>query len=296
MAPEFQRLGGEGRIGPLVTAQQGEVLGHLEDLAGGQHGQRHAVALGFCRDDLAHILPLDGADGTAAGLDDSGFFSGNPAQVVAEELLVIVIDRADHGHGRSRDDVRGVIFPAKAHFQDEQVRRGFAEGEQSGSRGGLEMGDLTGAERGTHPFERIGKGAVADQFAGQAHPLIEAHKVRRGEDMHLQPGGFGHGAQEGAGRALSIGPGHMDDRGKAVVRIAEIFKQLLDPAEGELNILRVVALKRGERGGQPRCRVGQSAASFPAGLDRPSGSTSGAGAATFGTSRSPARRSFGIRW
>ena len=81
--------------------------------------------------------------------------------------------------------------------------------------------------------------------------------------MDLFTLGAGHLRQIGAGRALAVGPGDMDGRGQAVLRIAQGRQQALEPTQGEVNFLgmqarearqRVVNILAARANGHPRRR------------------------------------------
>ena len=73
--------------------------------------------------------------------------------------------------------------------------------------------------------EQRGERFVVDQPAGDPDALVEADEVRAGEDMDRVARRFERGAEEGAGRALAVGAGDVEDRRKLVLRAAEPVEQ-----------------------------------------------------------------------
>ena len=57
--------------------------------------------------------------------------------------------------------------------------------------------------------------------------------------MHLQPRRLGDGAQHRHGRALAVGPGHMDHRRQPPLRIAQRRAQPLHAAKRQVDQFRV---------------------------------------------------------
>src|SRR5437879_4534907 len=113
------------------------------------------------------------------------------------------------------------------------------EGENRCRRRDLEQGDRR-ARVGPFAFlEQREQGILLDQLPGQADALVKPHEMRRGVDMDAVSGGFEAGAQGRDRRTLAVGPGEVDRRRQSVVRIAERAKQALDPAEREVDLLRV---------------------------------------------------------
>ena len=81
--------------------------------------------------------------------------------------------------------------------------------------------------------EQRGERVVVDQRAGEPDALVEADQMRAGEHVDACARGFERGAQEGAGRALAVGPGDMEHRRQRVLRTAEPVEQGGDAGEAE---------------------------------------------------------------
>ncbi len=154
-----------------------------------------------------------------------------------------------HGDGGDRrghrpfDHVGGVEPAAQAGFQHQHIRRAAAEQQQGGGGGDLEDGDGRAGIGGLRLLQRRRQRGIADQAAGEADAFVEAHQMRRGIDMRPPPRGFRDGAQKGAGAALAIGAGDMDDRRQAAFRVAERREAMLQPAEAEVDQLRVQGMQ-----------------------------------------------------
>ena len=81
--------------------------------------------------------------------------------------------------------------------------------------------------------EQRGELVVVDQPAGDADALVEADEVRAGEDVDRVARRLERGAQEGAGRALAVGAGDVEDRRQAILRTAEPVEQRGDALQPE---------------------------------------------------------------
>ena len=93
------------------------------------------------------------------------------------------------------------------------------EGEEGGGGGRLEEADLH-ARRAASSVSSSNAASqfVLDQLAGEADALVEADQMRAGVDVGLEAGRLDRRAQEGAGRALAVGPGDMEDRRQRAAR------------------------------------------------------------------------------
>ena len=167
------------------------------------------------------LIGLARRQGGDTWLEDAGFFACDLRQFVAEEGLVIIVDRRDQGQFRTGDDIGGVQGAAEAGFQQQQVRRGLAEGEEGRGGGRLKEGQGLAGIGLFDPVQDLGKTGFVDQDPGQADAFSKAHQVRAGIDMDAQPLRFGDGAQEGDGRALAIGAGDVDRRRQSILGVAQ---------------------------------------------------------------------------
>ncbi len=181
-----------------------------------------------------------GADhGANAGLQDAGLFAGDRRDCVAEEGLVVERDRGDRGHRRARDHVGRVEPAAEPGLEQHDIGRDAREGEEGRRRGDLEIGDRRALIGPLALLQHVEQRVLVDQPSGQPDPLVKAHEMRRGVDMGAVAGGFGAGAHRRDGRTLAVGAGDMDDRRQMVLRIAERRQQPLDPAERQVDLLRM---------------------------------------------------------
>src|ERR1700677_407020 len=53
--------------------------------------------------------------------------------------------------------------------------------------------------------------------------------------MHAEPRRLRHGAKDGAGAALAVGAGNVDDRRQPAFRMAELAKQCLQPFQAKID-------------------------------------------------------------
>ena len=131
----------------------------------------------------------------------------------------------DAARDRRGDDVGRVEPAAQPDLDDAGVGGRAREGEEGGGRGRLEEAELH-AVGGLERFaENRGQHGVPDQLSGEADALVEADQVRARIDMGLEPRRLDRGAQEGAGRALAVGPGDVEDGRQRPLRIAEPVEQ-----------------------------------------------------------------------
>jgi hypothetical protein len=120
----------------------------------------------------------------------------------------------------------------------------LAPGEvhQRQGRGDLEVGwaVLIGTAGGRlcvhRPDGRLQPGNQLDQFGRRAgspidgHPLLDPVEVGRSENPAAVSGGREHGSNHRGGRALALGPRHVDDRQRPL-GIAQPGHQLVHPVE-----------------------------------------------------------------
>ena len=122
-----------------------------------------------------------------------------------------------------------------------EVRRGLAHGDEGGGGGAFEhrgLGPRLVYGR-LDPVEHGVQVRVLDQSPGQPDAFVEPHQMRRGVGVDAQARRLGDGADEGDGRALAVGPGDMDHRRQAVLRVAEGGAQHAHPLQRQIDALRV---------------------------------------------------------
>jgi hypothetical protein len=107
------------------------------------------------------------------------------------------------------------------------------KGEEGGGGGDLEEARLEPVGGVEHFGQERREVCVVDQRAGDADALVEADEVGAGEGVDAMPRGFERGAEEGAGRALAVGPRDMEHRRQAVVRVPQPVEQREDAVEPE---------------------------------------------------------------
>src|SRR5436190_145359 len=81
------------------------------------------------------LIELRRADPRYERLQYAGFLTCDLGQRVAQILLVIIVDGGDDADRGLQDHIGGIEPAAKAHFEDEIVRRRACKGEEGGSRG-----------------------------------------------------------------------------------------------------------------------------------------------------------------
>ena len=188
-------------------------------------------------DDVAGDLGLARDHRPAAPLEDSGLLARDPRQIGTEELGVVVIHRRDDGQLRHGQDIGGVQRPTQPDLDQGQVGLDLAHGDEGRRRGAFEDSGL--ARDGLDPVEDGLQRRIADQAAGQPDALIEPHQMRRGIDMDFEACGLGHGAQEGDGGALAVGPRHMDHGRQSPLRVPERRAQGGHPLQRQIDPLGV---------------------------------------------------------
>ena len=160
---------------------------------------------------------------------------------MSEELLVVDAEAA-MPDARAVDDVGRVEPAAEADLDDARVGGRAREGEEGGRGGDLEEAGLDAVARVEDLGEQGGEDARRRSAAGEADALVEADEMRAGKGVDPVARRLDRGAQEGAGRALAVGAGDMEDRRQPILRPAEPVEQGGDPLEPE-----PVAARRKER-------------------------------------------------
>ena len=231
------------------------LVGHVPVPAPPQQGRA-----AFRRHAFQHRQHLGGLGAGGAGdavLDDPGLLEGDLGQRVAQEVHVVHGDAGDRGGGRPIHHIGRVEPPAKPDLQHQQVGRDRREQVEGDRRRHLEHRDGFAGIDAFHMLQRLRQRILAHQCASQPDAFVEADQVGGGVDMHPEPRRFRDGAQEGAGRSLAIGAGHMDHRRQAPFGIAEGVEAGLHAPEAEVDQLRVQAVQPFDdglaaRGGQCR--------------------------------------------
>ena len=203
------------------------------------------VPVGDRRDHIdRNPLALLADDERHAGLDDPRLFRGDEFDPIAEEGLVVERHRRDDRNGRAFQDIGRVETPAKTNLDHRDIGRVFRK-QEKGHRGQhFEDGDRIVAIGSRGPDHRIGQDVVGDKaarFAEAAQPvaLMPRDQMGRGVNMDRSAVGFKDRAAEGGNRPFAIGSRHMDDGRQALLRIAELGKQLPDSIEREIIALRM---------------------------------------------------------
>ena len=125
--------------------------------------------------------------------------------------MMVVAELGDAADQRRLDDVGRVEPAAQPDLDDAGVGGRAGEGEKGGGGGRLEEAQLHRAGRFEHLGQDGGQRLILDQPPGEADALVEADEMRAGIDMGLEPRRLQRGAQEGAGRALAVGAGDVED-------------------------------------------------------------------------------------
>ena len=93
---------------------------------------------------------------------------------------------------------------------------------------------LNAGSRIVHFGQKRCKLLVVDQPVGDADALVEPDQMRAGEDVDAVTGRLQRRAEEGAGRALAVGSGDMENRRQMVLGTPEPIQQREDAFEPEL--------------------------------------------------------------
>jgi hypothetical protein len=160
-----------------------------------------------------------------AGFKDAGFLRGDRFDRVAEEIAMIERQPCDHAGDRSFDDIGGVKASAEPDFEQKNVGGMPREQQERRRRLDFEYGDRRIAVLGFAFAQRRGEFIIADQAAAawlrEAVTLVEPHQIGRGVNVHALFRGFEDRARKRDGRALAVGPGHMDQRRQTALGMAE---------------------------------------------------------------------------
>ena len=159
----------------------------------------------------------------APRLDDARLLSRNSRRAVAQQGRMVEPDARDDGHLGRADDVGGIQAPAQPHFKHHDVAPRSSEVHQG--HGGHKL-ELRGMFAG---FGSLGLGSLAHlqrclakRIQGDGHPVnldafLEALDVRAGKKPRPIARCPQDGGQVGAGGALAVRAGHMDEA-QAVLR------------------------------------------------------------------------------
>ncbi|MPL60817.1 hypothetical protein SDC9_06379 [bioreactor metagenome] len=223
--------------GLVLIDQPAALLEGMPVLA--MHEERRADPGGAGLDHLERRLFLRADDAGHAALQDPGLLAGDLGQGFAQKGLMVDRDRGDDGQRRPRDHIRRIEPAAEPDLEQGEIGRRAGEGQEGRGGGDLEEGDRGRAVHLPAFLEQRGKRGFRDQRAGKADALVEAGEMGRGIGVHALARRLEPGADHRLGRALAVGAGDVDHRGKHVLGVAEGGKQALDPVEGEVDHLRV---------------------------------------------------------
>jgi hypothetical protein len=103
--------------------------------------ERRADARGLALDRLQRLVRLGADHGGDAGLEDARLLTGDRGQGVAEEALMVVVDRGDGAERGPFDQVGRVEPAAEPDLQQQRVGGMTGEGKEGGGSGDLEERD-----------------------------------------------------------------------------------------------------------------------------------------------------------
>ena len=255
LASSMSQSGGGGGGQPGIIALEAPGQPELDASPDRPRGYGpRAAPVGFFEQDGPHGFLLRGEKGPHAGLEDPGLFPGDGFDPVTQKVLMVDPDPGDERqrHRVGWQDVGGVQPPAQTGFQQHEVRRCLAEGEERRRRGQLEECARLVAVGVLHPGQNVEQAVVADGLPAQLDALGKADQMRAGVDVGGLARGFDDGFEKGEGRALAVGPGDVDGRGHAELRSAEVFEQGVEPVERQVDQLGVQGEEAVERRLNPR--------------------------------------------
>ncbi len=235
----FQRLVGAGEAGegeiehaPNIAVADAAAVDLGLPAAAARNPER-AGRLGDFADPGRDRLGIGQSDQGHLRLGDAGFLGGDAFERVAEEGVMIVAQLGDGADQRRRDDVGRVEPAAEPDLDDRGIGWGAGESEEGGGGGRLEEAQLHAVGGVERLGEQGGQRLIVDQPPGEADALVEADQMRAGIDMRREARRLDRRAQKGAGRALAVGPGDVEDRRQALLGIAELGEQRRNPLEPE---------------------------------------------------------------
>ncbi|MCY1241518.1 hypothetical protein D9M72_544240 [compost metagenome] len=108
----------------------------------------------------------------------------------------------------------------------------------------FKYGDLLAAIGLRHATNRIGQHRIADELAlaaldAEPVALVPVDQMRRGVDVDAQARGLKQRPRKGGDGALAVGPGHVNDRRQAVLRIAERGQEPCYPVQRQVEAFRM---------------------------------------------------------
>ncbi len=150
----------------------------------------------------------------------------------------------DHRDRRPSDDIGRVISAAETDFYDRDIGRMLREKKESDGGQDFKDGNLLAAIRFCDAPHGVCEHRVADQSAlavldAQAVALVPVHQMRRCVNVDAQARSLQNRTAEGRDRALAVRPRDVNDRGQALLWIAESGEQPRDPVEREVESFRV---------------------------------------------------------
>ncbi len=181
----------------------------------------------FCR------LRPDDASGSR--LQNTCFLERDFVHGIAEELHVIHRHRRNHRDGRGVDNIGRIEPPAKARFQQQQIRRVTGIGEERRRRRDLEERDGLAVIRRLAFLENRKQQLFADRRTVERDTFMKVNKVRGRIGMNRQAGCLCDSAHKGDGRPFAIGSCNMNSGRQAPFRVSKGFEQALCPRQPEVD-------------------------------------------------------------
>ena len=198
--------------------------------------ERRAAANGFGADHVLGLWLLLRNDRRHTRAQDAGLLVGDLGECRAQLLGMIHRDRRDDRKRRPIDDVGRIEPTAEPHLEQKHIGRLLGKCEERRRRRDLELGDVVAAVGRLRAHQHVDELLLADRVrlavgAGELDAFVEAHEMRGSIDMHACTRSLQHGLEVGRDRSLAVGAGDVHDRRQALVRIAELGEQALDPPQ-----------------------------------------------------------------
>ena len=202
----------QARAAPLVAIVERAVAGPRRPRRSPRGSQSAPAAAAASPIGAASLAGIVLRDQRHAALGDAGFLGGDLLDRVAEEGLMVDAELGDAADDRRGDDVGRVEPAAEPDLDDAGVGGRAGEGEEGGGGGRLEEAELHPVGGVEHLGEQRGEQSSSISRPARRMRSLKRTRCGLGIDMGLEPRRLDRGAQEGAGRALAVGAGDMEDR------------------------------------------------------------------------------------
>ena len=172
-------------------------------------------------------------------LEDAGLLGRDQFNRIAKELLMVMRNGSDDCRKRAVHHVGRVKPSTEADFKQKHIGGIACKEQKSRRRGDFKERDrIAGIQalagrKGIHQFVILNQHAATRPCKTDA--LVEANQMRRGVNMHAEPGRFQDCTQKSSGRTLAIGAGDVDHWRQAALGMTEPIQNAPHAVEREID-------------------------------------------------------------